>query len=231
MTQFKSILPKTDPSGQTGSGRSSREGDTAGKNRREEGQRTERRREDRAVRQSRRSSAPTVETDATRVHKKRSPINRSSLGVFALLGVLLLILIPTALTLRSTSKQLTETKAMQSSLEMQREELQTSVNDLKSQLDIVNTDQFIEKYAHEKLGMLRPNEILMDLGDGKVKVNEEALAKYNAAQAQKASSESSSAPVVESESGEQNASGEGYGATTPPVEQSPAESTGTNNGQ
>lgn len=229
MSQFKSILPKTDPTGNPGSGRPPRKEEMSRKDKRDDGRRLSRKRDSRAVRSARMDNAAYGTTDGMRTHKKRTSLNRSSLGVIALLGILLLILIPTALTLHNTSKQLAETKAMQASLETQREELQTSVNDLKSQLDIVNTDQFIEKYAHEKLGMLRPNEILMDMGDGKVKINEDALAKYKAEQEQKASAASSSAPLEESSSVQED-SGEGYGLTTAPVEQSP-ESSGTTDGQ
>lgn len=231
MSQLKSILPKMDPEHRSGSQHSSREEELARREQRNEGRRSSRKKQGYGRRRAARSEETENEAEGLRPHKKRSSFNRSSLGVFALLGLLLLILIPTALTLHSTSKQLTETKAMQSSLETQREELQTSVNDLKSQLDIVNTDQFIEKYAHEKLGMLRPNEILMEMADGKVKINEEALAKYKAQQAEKKSSAAPASSAEEAQSVEGDASGENYGLTSAPLEQSPAESTGTNDGQ
>lgn len=134
-----------------------------------------------------------------RAHRKTSTFNGASLGIFAIIGILLVILVPTALKLRGANRQLAETRAMQSSLEAQREELQTSVNDLKSQLDIVNTDDFIEKYAHEKLGMVRPNEILIRLEDGSVQINQEALASFEAQQSnltpgEQAASESEATP-------------------------------------
>lgn len=227
MSQFKSILPKRDPSGAPRQKRSSDEEEILQRGGRVDARRASRKKEGRSVRKASRLNNAA---EQGRSYRKRSPFNRSSLGVVALFVILLLILIPTALTLNSTSKQLTETKAMQSSLEAQREELQTSVNDLKSQLDIVNTDQFIEKYAHEKLGMLRPNEILVDMGDGTMQINQDALAKYKAEQEQKAAQASSTAPAAESASTQPTASGDTNASTAPLAEQSP-ESSASNNGQ
>ena len=50
-----------------------------------------------------------------------------------------------------------------------------SLDDLNNQLKMVKTDDYVEKYAHEKLGMIRPNEILVQTQDGSYDVNQEAV--------------------------------------------------------
>lgn len=122
------------------------------------------------------ASHPRRNDSSNRPRRKRSAFNVQTIAVLGAFLVLLFILIPTALTLRDTHRRLDEAKAIQSSLEEQRGELETSVADLKSQLDIVNTDAFIAKYAHEKLGMVRPNEILIRMEDGEWAINSEGVA-------------------------------------------------------
>ena len=216
MSQFKSILPKGDPSRKSRRAWQESENTRETRNVRYAGNRSGHKQE-----RNFRNDAVIKARGTARGHKKKTTFNRSSVGVLALLALLLIILIPTALTLRSTSHQLSETKAMQSSLEAQREALQASVNDLKSQLEIVNTDHFLEKYAHEKLGMLRPNEILMEMKDGQVKVNEEALAKYRAQQSNQPPASQSN--LSEEATGTSDQSAQGYG-TTAPAEERPVES-------
>lgn len=89
--------------------------------------------------------------------------------------ILLLLLVPAFVKLYSTNQQLAEAKKVQGQLEEERKQLAASVDDLKNQLKMVNTDEFVEKYAHEKLGMIRPNEILVQAQDGSYNVNQEAV--------------------------------------------------------
>ncbi|MDD7593705.1 MAG: septum formation initiator family protein [Peptoniphilaceae bacterium] len=133
----------------------------------------------RVTREERPTRVPPRREASARPHRKRSAFNVQTWVVLGAFLILLIILVPTALTLRDTHRRLDEAKAIQTSLEQQRGELETSVADLKSQLDIVNTDAFIEKYAHEKLGMVRPNEILIRMEDGELAINSEGLAKVN----------------------------------------------------
>ncbi len=45
----------------------------------------------------------------------------------------------------------------------EKQRLEASIESLKSELEKVNTDEFIERYAHEKLGMIKQNEIVYDV--------------------------------------------------------------------
>lgn len=111
---------------------------------------------------------------------KRRPIrkinvNWPSVFVLGSIFLLLIILIPTAISLAKANKQLAESKAIREELNKEKDKLQTSVNDLKNQLEIVNTDEFIQKYAHEKLGMVKPNEVIVKTEDGDLQINKKAL--------------------------------------------------------
>lgn len=183
MSPFKSILPK-DPTRQkqteegSSGQRSSAQRSSFSRQERSArpGARLSRSRQDHS-RPSRRTEEASAQAPSRRmVQRKRGGYNRASLLVFGLIGLLLLILIPTAVSLAKANKQLADSVALQKSLSQQKEKLQNSVNDLKSQLDIVNTDEFISKYAHEKLGMVKPNEIIIRTEDGNIQLNKEALA-------------------------------------------------------
>lgn len=185
MTAFKSILPESREQGTAprrndalqGRPASARPVSAMSGSERREGRSTRRNKTDGSMKQKEnmRPSGPKKSHN----HKKRSAFNRATLGTIAAFCVLVLILVPTILTLLNTNRQLDQAKKMQTSLASEREELQTSVNELKSQLDIVNTDSFIEKYAHEKLGMVRPNEILVRMRDGEIAVDKDRLASFD----------------------------------------------------
>ncbi|WP_304263802.1 septum formation initiator family protein [Kallipyga massiliensis] len=89
--------------------------------------------------------------------------------------ILLLLLVPACVKLYTTNQQLAEAKKVQSQLEEERKQLAASLDDLNNQLKMVKTDDYVEKYAHEKLGMIRPNEILVQTQDGSYDVNQEAV--------------------------------------------------------
>ncbi len=221
MAQFKSILPKEPKPNGESDFRTPRRAEAhqgaGSRERRDPAARGARSERDRQTRAGQGSDV------RGRTHKKRTSWNASTLGVLAVIVVLLIILVPIVLALRGAGKNLKETQALQSSLETQRDALQTSVNELRSQLDIVNTDGFIEKYAHEKLGMVRPNEILMQMDDGTVTLNESAYSSYEAKQRGTAPQGSSSeAAPEESASAAGGVSNFGYGASGAPVREDPA---------
>lgn len=89
--------------------------------------------------------------------------------------ILLLLLVPACVKLYTTNQQLAEAKKVQNQLEEERKQLAASLDDLNNQLKMVKTDEYVEKYAHEKLGMIRPNEILVQTQDGSYDVNQEAV--------------------------------------------------------
>ena len=98
---------------------------------------------------------------------------------YAILGFIVLLIVWAGWRLVKTSRNLKEVRLKQESLEEEKQQLQTSVNELKNQLKLVNTDEYIEQYAHDKLGMIRPNEILVQTADGKYQINQAALAALN----------------------------------------------------
>lgn len=89
--------------------------------------------------------------------------------------ILMVVLLPTLISLIHTRSSLTKTKEEQASLQKEKDQLSASVEELKNQLQIVNTDEFIEKYAHEKLGMIRLNEILVQTQNGQYSVDQKKV--------------------------------------------------------
>ena len=119
---------------------------------------------------------------------------------FILAGIILLfLLVPAGLKLYSTSRQLADAQKAQTKLEEERKQLSASVEELKNQLKMVNTDEYVEKYAHEKLGMIRPNEILFQTEDGRYKLNEEAVRNLTQGQVEESSEGTSSESTSGSE--------------------------------
>ena len=94
---------------------------------------------------------------------------------FLFILILMIILLPTLISLIHTRSSLTKTKEEQASLQKEKDQLSASVEELKNQLQIVNTDEFIEKYAHEKLGMIRLNEILVQTQNGQYSVDQKKV--------------------------------------------------------
>lgn len=155
---------------------------------------------------------------------RRYRVNWPTFFVFGFMALLVIILIPTAMSLAKANRQLEESKSLRQELTKEKDKLQTSVNDLKSQLDIVNTDEFIQKYAHEKLGMVKPNEIIVKTEDGDLQINRQALEALEAKQKGLApgatkeesdSSEESVNPDLEIEKGAEEGNGENPAAGIP----------------
>ncbi len=94
---------------------------------------------------------------------------------FVYLIIFVLILLPTLISLIRTRSSLEKTKQEQASLQKEKEQLSASIEELNNQLQIVNTDEFIEKYAHEKLGMIRLNEILVQTQNGQYSVDQKKV--------------------------------------------------------
>ena len=97
--------------------------------------------------------------------RRRVRSSRRSSGKFfwLFIAVLLLIALSALWTLRKQAKETADLQASLEGLQKQKQKLEEEVSDLESQLSIVNTDDFIEKYAHENLGMLKPNELIMEV--------------------------------------------------------------------
>ncbi|MDD7543732.1 MAG: septum formation initiator family protein [Peptoniphilaceae bacterium] len=159
MSNFKSILPEKD----------------AETERREQGQRKGSRRREADSRPVARSRGDDSSASPKRHTRMRSRKKNSVLPLLIGVGLIIIVMIPTIFAIFGTRRKLSEAKKIQESLEAERSAMSTSIEDLRNQLSLVNTDDFIEKYAHEKLGMVRWNEILVKMEDGTYSVNEKAL--------------------------------------------------------
>lgn len=131
----------------------------------------------------------------------------SQLPYYLILSLIIILIIWAGWRLIKTSKNLKEAEQKQISLEEEKKQLQSSVDELKNQLKLVNTDEFIEKYAHEKLGMIRPNEILVQTANGKYQINEAALQALNGGKVS-SSENSEESESNSSDEGNNNNSGE-----------------------
>lgn len=100
----------------------------------------------------------------SRRRRRRPPSRRASGRFFWLILVVLCFTALSALwNLRKQAKETAELQASLEGLQKQRQKLEEEVSNLESQLSAVNTDAFIEKYAHENLGMVKPNELIMEV--------------------------------------------------------------------
>ncbi len=169
MSKFRSILPE-----QPGKNSNQRSGNAPRENRTNPytgGRRPEQR--DRAYEAGGRRRSRNLGPGVSRSKKS------SQYVYYAILGIIVLLIVWAGWRLVKTSRNLKEVRLKQESLEEEKQQLQTSVNELKNQLKLVNTDEYIEQYAHDKLGMIRPNEILVQTADGKYQINQAALAALN----------------------------------------------------
>lgn len=98
-----------------------------------------------------------------RVHKKtrRTRINPNRFLLLCFI-VFLLIAVPTGWKIYGQHKKIKELEEANKKQEEMKKNLENEVAKLENQLKIVNTDEFIERYAHEKFGMVKPNEIIYE---------------------------------------------------------------------
>ena len=122
----------------------------------------------------------------------RRPAKRrksSSVPFLFIFIIFMIILIPIAYNM---IKQREKLDALQGKLEEQKqakEKLEQSISALQDELDKVNTDEFIERYAHEKLGMVKPNEVMYELESSEGAGEEESDSESSTSEETEAESE------------------------------------------
>lgn len=80
------------------------------------------------------------------------------------LGVVFLVLIaPICMNLWSQKQQIETMEAQIAEMKREKANLEASMQRLQEELNVVNSDEFIERYAHEKLGMIKSNELLYEV--------------------------------------------------------------------
>ena len=116
------------------------------------------------VARRRKPSASVRHGESRKAERTRHvPIRFNKKPLIWIFVIFLLFLIPSLWTLRSQHRRMNELQAQLQALQSEKGELEDSIAQLKAELKNVNTDAFIAKQAHEKLGMILPNEIIYTL--------------------------------------------------------------------
>lgn len=76
-----------------------------------------------------------------------------------------LIIVPVFIAMFTLAGKLNSVNKELETQKIEKQRLEASIESLKSELEKVNTDEFIERYAHEKLGMVKQNEIVYDVNN------------------------------------------------------------------
>lgn len=97
--------------------------------------------------------------------RKEAQRRKASQKRFALfiLALFLVIAIPVGLAIKGQWDQVSVLQQKIDAVSQQKADLQKEISSLESELAAVNTDAFIEKYAREKLGMVKENEIVYSI--------------------------------------------------------------------
>lgn len=109
----------------------------------------------------------------------------------AWISVLIVLIIPALMQMYHQSVKLEALQAQVSELSAQKAALEESITALQTELSSVNTDAFIEKYAHEKLGMVKKNELVVEI-DGNASSEETSSDAESVASSEQAPSEGKS---------------------------------------
>ena len=100
-----------------------------------------------------------MERKSTKAKRRRAKAKKREFLIVAVIAVIIVIaLFVFTLSLRKTVSDNNEKIAR---IESQIAEESERANDLKQQEDFMKTDEFIEKIARERLGLVSPNEILI----------------------------------------------------------------------
>ncbi|MDY3052571.1 MAG: septum formation initiator family protein [Ndongobacter sp.] len=83
----------------------------------------------------------------------------------AWISILIVLIIPALMQMYHQSVKLEDLQSQVSELSAQKAALEESISSLQTELSSVNTDAFIEKYAHEKLGMVKKNELVVEIDE------------------------------------------------------------------
>lgn len=139
---------------------------------------------------------------------RRKP--KRSTGSLIIMGVLIVLIVSMLMTLKDQRDKVAALTAQLQTQNAERKALESSITQLRDELKLVNTNEFIEKYAHENLGMVKPNELIVDK-DGKIRMKS------------KTSSETTASTSDSGESHEGSAASESAPAESTPAEQSASE--------
>lgn len=115
----------------------------------------------------------------SKAQRKKSPPFWKGAGVsfWILLVIFIIYAIPTTVSLVRSKSRLGDLQQEEANLNYEKESLKEEVAALQDQLKKVDSDEFIRKYAHEQLGMVLPNEIVIELEGGGLSLDEKAYKK------------------------------------------------------
>ena len=113
------------------------------------------------------------------IKKHRKKIKFSWVRLLILIGIILVVVyfVMSAVKIVNLNKE-------KEAVEQQNEELTQTVEDLTQQLEIINTDQYMERIARKKLKLVRSNEILFVLPNIRLNEDDEEVGPTDLAQSE-----------------------------------------------
>lgn len=120
----------------------------------------------RPITRSQKVSAASEGKTKTDQNRRRRPPKRNKSGQWLFIGVmavLAIIIFTTASNLLEQGRKIEELEGQLREQNLAKDRLEESIAELENELNTVNTDEFIERYAHEKLGMVKPNELMYEV--------------------------------------------------------------------
>lgn len=92
-----------------------------------------------------------------------APANHSRIFIRIVLGLILVLAVSSAVAIYFEQEtQLNRMLDRRANLERQLEAARVARDELAALKNIVDTDEYIERVAREKLGMVRPNEVIFE---------------------------------------------------------------------
>ncbi|MCR4709519.1 MAG: septum formation initiator family protein [Clostridiales bacterium] len=105
----------------------------------------------------------------TKFKAKKKKINVLRLALVGVVALVVVYFVMSAVKIVNLNKERAE-------IEEQNKELKETVEDLNQQLEIINTDKYMEGLARKRLKLVHSNEILFVLPDLRVNENDETVA-------------------------------------------------------
>lgn len=96
-----------------------------------------------------------------RNHRERArQKKKNTRGFYFIIFLGLVIMLPLIVLTSRQGKQLAELEKRAQELEQEKKALTEQLKKQEEMYNNLNTDEFIEKYAREKLGLVKPNELI-----------------------------------------------------------------------